>query len=697
VDTTNNRKSHEGKPDQAAGFKGSHVPSSRADPKWRVGNADRDPEPRVDTLEAVEITGQWRHTGEKYHLFINQAGAHIEMLLALVESGNQGHGSDKPRDKLRSETRLFRFGGDVNPNEREHYDLYAHHPDLPVEAKDHQCGSMHYTHNGKRLILNIDLSRLPDTKFADKFEHLSGSMAVRFGRAANLLDNHLNKTWVPPEVRSAHWFPLTPTQEQEIPGFLFDARISLDSENYRQHQKSNQRKFGYVELVERYFEFMGKVGPLTPLTQDAKQQMSNIASALDGLVFKAWNTSLQAPAWKGGVDIFQADYWRDVTLDALARRHLEIDPTFPRSLLTHTQAIIDRFHQGVSMDNFHTHLHLEKHYGGHNYTATIELLDVDGTKDDVDKLTKLLEKVAKANAGKVAEKITKYMKFGMLAGVLTVDKPEPGAFHAQYVIALGGLKISKSIGTSGALIASSGEALNVYGPAWRPENIRGTASLVEAGGGWFGGGDGKGGSLSVLRCRGSGNGKPPTPLNINFSGFSDIISPGAGGGLSFMRYAGMILDGVLDGGDVTVPDDQTVFEYGVHPSIGALHFPINGAGLERDACALLEVFAASELAVLSRRGVEIAVHGYADQPDKDLHNMILSRSRAISVFNFLKNILGKRLDVPDLKEIPSEAKERGDAEDASAQKTTYIYSRRPKQGSLSNSCSRGTKVRRRDQ
>ncbi|MFO7565362.1 MAG: hypothetical protein R6X02_22155 [Enhygromyxa sp.] len=71
----------------------------------------------------------------------------------------------------------------------------------------------------------------------------------------------------------------------------------------------------------------------------------------------------------------------------------------------------------------------------------------------------------------------------------------------------------------------------------------------------------------------------------------------------------------------------------------------------------MEIFAACELAVLSRPGVRLELHGYADQPDKELSNLILSRNRAMSVYNVLKNILEDEMPTGEIGEVPQESVE----------------------------------------
>jgi hypothetical protein len=657
------RERHEGKPDQSPGFRGEHVPSSAAHPKWRVGNADRAPGLRVDLTQPVRLTGQWRHTDETYHVFINHAGPHIELLIALVEHGNVGKTSDNPRDKARTSNRVFRMGGDVDASDRNLYRLYSQNPQA-IDNKDLVCGTLRIKGRGTHVQFALDFSQHEVTQAVTKLQAIASSTAERIGDTPNLFENYLHKAWVPVEVRTALWFPPTPKQTATLGSFLLDERIQLDSDNYLQHPIKSPGMFGYEDLVERYFAIQGTAGAFDKLSPQERQWMSNIGSALDALVKRARSSAQQLPAKDGGMDSLGEDGWRVATLQRLADQNLEITAGYSRSLLTHTYAILDGVPKSASLVNFEQLLHLAPAAGGHDYDAEIELIPLDGMASDGKKLEKVLRKIAKEQAKKLSKQLKRRIPWGVMAGSLTVKKLGVGPFEATYLLLMGGLQFSRSAGTGTVAVKSSGKAERVYGQAWRPEDLPGAAQFIEAGGSLFVRKQGKGISGTLLRCQGSGAGKPPTPLNINFSGLSDIVSPGAGGGVSVAGYVGWIVPITSEGGGVEfdVPEDDVPFDYGVHTSSGPLHFPINGAQLTHDATALLEIFAACELPVLSRRGVALEVHGFADQPGTDFSNKILSRNRAISVYNYIKSILGNDLAAPELRDVVSEAVEKSRAD-----------------------------------
>ncbi len=353
------------------------------------------------------------------------------------------------------------------------------------------------------------------------------------------------------------------------------------------------------------------------------------------------------------------------TLNTLADTRIKVvGHAHAQSLLTHTHDILDST-PGASMGNFEKLLLLRPRVGGHYYAAEIELIDVDGAADDAKSVAeRLLKKHSKKIAKKLSKRLRRRIPAGAVLGILKVRKQDDPAENPKaneqapewegiYGVELAGFKFSRSAGTSAVTSSSAGEAKHVYGLGWQPEQLDGPASLMDAGLAIHGGGGGKGKSVTLLTCHGSGDGKPSTPLCINFSGLSDLFSPGAGASASFSRLGGRLifLDAYVNDRTLEAPPEDQPFEYGSQTSAGPLHFPINGAKLTRDGKRLLQVFAATELAVLGQRGVTLTFDGYADQPHDDIHNLILSRNRAISAFVYLKNILGGDFAIGELSKL----------------------------------------------
>jgi hypothetical protein len=667
------RDKYEQKPDQADGFNRTYKKSSREHPKARVGAANREYVVRTPMEEEVKLTGQWRHKEHRYHLFINQAGPHIQMLLALVENGPSGKDKDVPRDKVRIQTRLVRLGGDIELADRELYHLYLNYPDDPVTG-DRQCGTLRYSNAGKRIKLEFDLSgidsRIP---IVAKLASLKSTVAVRFGQGPNLFDNHISRPWIAPEVRSRLWFPLTLKQIARLPSGIFNGRLDARSDNYTYKQDGGPRElFGYVDLLIAYNMTLHSDLP----AGTKRSYLRNAAAALEQLVFECWNVSLQHSPEDGGIDDFHKDHWRMAALESLRANMLTVSgQTQPRSLLTHTLAVLNASH-GISYPNFAEYLHLQPTTNGHYYAAELEVTDAGGSAD---KLEKILRKYYKKAAKKLAKQLKRRLPAGGLLGMLIVKKQDdpaqnPDADKQQpewvchYIIALAGLKLSPSQGSSAQLISSTGEAKHVYGRPWEPEQLVGVVTFTDVGASIFGGGGGKAASMTVLSCFGTGSGKPPTPLQLNFSGISDIYAFKPGVDAAFSSFVGAVIypTSVHHEPEIEAPPEDLPFLYGSQSAAGPLHFPINQAALSREGEFLLQAFAATELAVLCQKGVSMRIDGYADQPDKAFRNMILSRNRAISAFNYLKNIMGKDLAVPDLKMPPDEEREQDEADIAKA-------------------------------
>lgn len=654
--------------------------STRECPAIRVGNADRDYLIRTDMREPNRLTGQWRHRGQLYHLFINHAGPHIQALIALVENGASGKDADVPRDKVRLEQRVVRLGGNADASDRSVYHLYLHDPSDPLD-QTLACGQLKYA-GGEWIELAFDLSGVPSSAARAKLAKLGSTRAKRFGESANLLTEQVGQSYQSEDVRSHLWFPLTPRQVSRLPGFILGARIEANAENYLLRDNANE-VFGYVDLIYAFYRTAAD-DQLSHAVR--RQRLDNVAVALDRAVWQAYQDALTCPAADGGIDNFHRDYWREAALESLASSDVVVKgQAQPKSLLTHTQDILDASHD-TSLANFEKLLHLQHRIGGHYYAAELDVINVDLSADDASKkLEKLLKKATKKVADKLAEKLRRRIQAGSLLGLLMIKKQDDPAVNPKanqvspewmgyYGIELAGVKLSGSVGSGTAMLSSKGEAKNVYGRAWQPEQLGGRAGLIDVGGSYYGGGHGKGGSVTMLRLWGSGDGKPSVPLQLDFSGLADLFAVRPGASVSASRFVGRAIwiDSHSRDIDLPAPPEDQPYYYGGHANAAPLHFPINGAGLFPDGESLLQTFAATHLAALGGRGINIEVHGYADQPHDEFHNMILSRNRAITAFHYLKNILEDDLGARDfISEPPSEAEEEAASKKAKKQGENY--------------------------
>jgi hypothetical protein len=437
-----------------------------------------------------------------------------------------------------------------------------------------------------------------------------------------------------------------------------------------------EQEFGYMDLIRAYY--VTAADPDISKTQK-QQRLENAAVVFDLLVRDAYWDALNRPATNGGIDVFHRDAFRIAALEQLANTRIRVvGQELEKSLLTHTRAILDDT-PGVSFANFEEILHLQRRVNGHYYAAKLDFMDADATAKEI-------EKIFKKYGKKIAKRIKRRLPAGGLLGHMVIRKQDdpdenPDAdnqaaeWEGNYAVMLAGLNFSISDEPGLALINSTGKAKHVYGRTWQPEQLEGPATFTDLGVSVFGGGSGGGGkSLTVMSCHGSGNAKPPTPLVIDFSGVSDIFAVKPGASAAFSSFVGWLT--FIDGGaspdeEIEAPPEDAPFSYGSQSEAGPLHFPINHAGLFGDGERLLQAFAATELALLSQAGVTLRIDGYADQPGDEFKNDILSRNRAITVYNYLKNILGDDLATPDLKMPPLEEEEKNDADIAKAKGDKY--------------------------
>ena len=357
------RADHEWKPEQAAGFMdGTYAQSTRDDPKRRVGNAQRKPWPRFDGVEKKRLTGQWLDEQGRCHVFINQAGQHLEVLVTVVANGHMGTGAKGRQDAERLKNRVYRFGGDLDGGTK--YSLYLHAPDTPINDKSLQCGFFHVESSGQQLTIEFDFGgalaeKLSPDSIARLQQHLGklhGARCERTGTGPNLLDRQLARDEIPAQVRTTQWFPPTRQQDAALRKVLLDTKVRADDENYLLEGQGARlerlRSFAYPELVQRYFAIQSKHSSLDALGPIERGRLTNIASALDELVRRAHSTAYVTPAEAGGIDSFQDDYFRLASLGALAGTPAHVSGGPKRNLLTSTRAIIDGAPGRSRIDHF---------------------------------------------------------------------------------------------------------------------------------------------------------------------------------------------------------------------------------------------------------------------------------------------------------------------------------------------------------
>ncbi|NVB37674.1 hypothetical protein G6O69_07505 [Pseudenhygromyxa sp. WMMC2535] len=660
-----------------------YQPSSPREPVMRVGNGEREPLIHTDMREPFVLTGQWREANDRYHLFINQAGEHLELLLALVDSNTsammpvdeahlRGDAATLPDARRLIHCRL-RMYADIDASLRTHYHLFARVPGSTIAERGPACGWLRRNADGSAAELELELDDLDlDPRLRELLQPLMLSKARRLSTRPNLFENYLDKPWIPEALRTMAWFPTTPEQHQALPKFILAARVRAHRSTYEKGDWEDSESFAYTTLVEEYFNigdaaYYEALGEEPPGARQLAQRRENIASTLNDLVGIAYANALQAPPSKGGIDHSQRHEFAAATIATLEEHQVMFDTTW-RSYLTHTHHILDQSSKDSrSVRHFIETLGLDwKLHGGRRYDAKLVYMSLEELTDDAEGIKDFKKYFAKQTRRAVKKNGTKLKRRFPLSpisiiGELSVSNEQDLPFSATYLLVALGLTASKSkdIGWNTKIITTTGTADNIYGPAWKPENIPGAAFIAD-GGAYFSSIKGKGAGLTVLFCKGGGKDKPPGMLPFNFSGLSDIVSSGAGVGLSATTLVGKIFPIVSGDDDLEeLPEADAEPEYAdTTNSRATVHFPINGSMPFPDGLWLLQVFAACELAVLGQKGVELELRGYADQPHGALENQILSRNRAVSVYQYLKNILGDELSGPaQLKEIPDEKAE----------------------------------------
>lgn len=680
------RTSHEAKPEIP---RGGYSASTPIHPKCRVGDDGRSPEARVDLRVTPNLTGQWRDTKDRYHLLINQAGEHIEFILALVESNSTTPWSKNDDDAFRYQNRVFRYGGDRIDAQTNEYALYI--TQAVLDDKSLPCGSLRaIAHGGSAQIqLELDYSGIaaPDVEGEMKLARLApvmSSTAKQIGDAPNLLDNYIGYPlgWVLPGVRTDQWFPLTPTQRERLKEWIFEAEVRVDPDSYLMLE-SGGKMFDLRTLLQRYCAVLGERSKWFDVTKKLhRQHLENIGVAVDALVRVAADMARTAPSSKGGIDHHQLEWWRVATLEALNEERVDVDPIVQRTCLTHLQAMVDQVGSERDSENLRRWLGLQR-VGGYKYELKVGIFGLGkdwhaAEKDMGETVDKIGEEVVdggkEAVEGVIEEGQTRAMKklrkwrkrfpFAGMAGVFGVSSMGPQPFQALYAFVSVGVGWSLSDKHGSTIPTTDGKAPNTSGMAWRPEHLQGWVTMAFGDAALHFDEHGKGASGGVVSFAGrAGAAKPPGNLSFGLAEWTSEekkkwvpSNSAAVEGKLHRGYAELIS---WNGGDVDLVEGPFRQERTYDSALEGtkLHFCINSAKLHPVAMEALEVMAACELPALTHPEIELRLVGAADQPDERGPNMVLSRNRAISVFNYLKNLLGDALHIGDIEGLPPESKD----------------------------------------
>lgn len=606
-----------------------------ADPRQRVRNDRRTPEPFKDLRIKPDLTGTYVERRGRFRLLLNHVGGHLECLLTLVVDANTYHSPKKSLDEdirlpfdwgiagyntsvLRPSRRppiTFRFSADFD-KATQTYLLYVPvwlgDVVMPIEKMEvlPDLGFMEVRADGEELDITFVpafVQSWPEVEASFSGEDLSRDLttrAIRDDGQPALLERYLGRSSVPYEARTHYWFGLTPTQRENI--------VPLARELYR----IRVRVFKDREFLPSQSD-EGTLVTLYDLMMEARTlgvgagvsvRRANIVQSVDNIIKELVSIAFSTPVRGGGIRGDEEEHLRVQVLRLLDGWRLEATDEHPeRSIAVVLQDTLDRNSGRENTRTIESFLKIKP--GGwrkFRYEVKVTLFQMfdfeeDATKDAYKEAKKVLKKVLKSLAGKangIIGKASKYLPVSHILGHMEVrfvgvvegadDDADIGTWTAEYGIAMAGAKFSKSAGKGGASFKLEGAA-ELWGsrPA-RPEDLDGIATYAE------------GAAVAAIDSGLSdgkfsqkiGDGKSLLTLFGDFSeqaiGFVFEDSIGAksrGGGISIRALTGTawLLDS-KDQGIYLEPKDRTE-EGSFHdywqdrvPSL-AVHFPINGARL----------------------------------------------------------------------------------------------------------------------
>lgn len=497
-----------------------------ADPRQRVRNDRRTPEPFADLRRKPDLTGAYFERRGRFRLYINHVGEHLECMLTLVVGANTYH---QERKTLAEDIRLpfdwgiagyntavlrpsrkppiaFRFAADFV---RAEYAMY-----VPVWLGDVQIaperrqveselGFLEVRGSGEELDITFAqafVASWPEVEQSFPDEDLSVDVtlrAVRDHRHPVLLDRYLARESVPFTARSHHWFELTPQQRDNVIPLareIFTTRVRVHKD--RAFLPSSDSRGTLMTM----YDLMTEARTLGFEVAD-RIPRANIVQAVDNLVAKLFDKALVTPVALGGIRGEQLETMRVQVLRLLDAWQLEaLDEANPeRSVSSVLQEIINRNGGETNARRIEKFLKLKP--GGwrtFRYKVDIELfeiLDFETGNAKFDEATgiikELLKEAAKQNA-KIKDslgKVAKYVPLTYMLGHMTVryvgvvkGEPQPsdiGPWEASYGIALGGIKASHSRGKGGAKFTLKGTTDAPGVRIHRPEDLDGHTTYSE--------------------------------------------------------------------------------------------------------------------------------------------------------------------------------------------------------------------------
>lgn len=595
-----------------------HDLSTRQRPMCRVSNGARLPASPDAGLQAIlrsqpYLTGTYVEEEGRYHLFVNQANLHLEVMVAIMDHGITPKVTEKKDGRIKES--LFHLQGDLVEDD------FDTDPDAVTSFVlttswdlEHFVGRLVVLEpDGARLRLKLD----PALDASKKLKALSGTNLRRVSDRPVLFERALLHDTVPTKLRTWHWWPLTPQQSRFLASdFVFTTKDEV-------HTNLGRRTMNLLELVDHYYE-QERQAP-RHLVHDVNHKN---AEAIDELLGEVISEAYARTPQRGGIHEAHFD-----VLYAMVRFHLgakEVKPAPDASARPLTDLL-----QEIANANGRARLTRLEKFGFASDDAQCRF------------------KVSYDVVGGSAEL---GVGWGAWLGTITFTPLEGAGWDkpVTYELALASMTVGLGAGAS-AVKTGTGSA--VSGNVWRPEHIPGPVSGADtsssAGGGVVGAEIG----LGFLRVEGvPSKGSPRTPLMCNFSPldwekWTEVFNSGGTLGYSIIETTwtkGKIspLGAGLTRKDATalLPKMSDVNYTSYLKRKTSIHYCTNDAQLRPDARRMLDMLAALELAAFSAGGSRLRIGGWADRVGTPEANEELARARALNVETYLRDILVRLSD-----------------------------------------------------
>jgi outer membrane protein OmpA-like peptidoglycan-associated protein len=590
-----------------------HPRSTPQRPACRVAHAGRrQAEPDVAYQRALRgepyLTGRFVESNGLYNLLINQAGRHIECLLALIVTGRKPKVDEERDERIRES--VVRFGGNYDP-EQDQFELYA-----SFDPED-RVGILGTEGDGDDLLRLVFFEDVAPSGIG----HVVNTTARRLDDRSVLFERYLGLSIVPSVFRTYHWFALTPQQRK-----LLDSELVFE---FRDTFQTNlgARKTGIEGLVEHYF--------------DADRQASSFArsminktnaEAIDAFFLKLQGAVFGPTPQEGGLHIAHLDSLVFAVRFKLGGRKMRSAPKAPE------EPLVD----------------LVSRIANDNPTMQAKALRVFGF--DPRKPKNVFEAEFALDGADVDVVVG---SGGAWVGTLTLTKTKGKVFRADgggddpneqifplalatYGFGLGAGVMTHMAGTGRALSHHEWFAHHV------PGRCRASGASAEAA-------VGVGGSLglsSMLLDGDAAAGAPHVPLKIDFGlpkSIKDAMTFGLGASAGAKAMRGRVFapgssqPKLSDAADL-FPEPGNA-EYLVHlKALRKIHYCTNDAQLTGDAKVFIETMLALELPALESLHTVLEVKGYADREGKASDNDELSIARAANVRTHVLDALTRHTD-----------------------------------------------------